>query len=517
MGLVRTGHSLQLLPRREAKAQADCLEFPRLSFRPPPHPVSIDRVDWVFAGLLALSVAILCLLIARSMPSFLFQSMDFWFEADTLREISNMSRVHDDHYRTSVHPLFSLITFIPVYIAKHALSTSPLRAVLLITGVVGGLWAGTLYLLFRLLGCRRLDASVFTLLGLCSASALFWLPVPNSYSWGSLSIMLALVLLLFAEQRTFGATAYVIASALTLSFTVTNWMAGLLVTLVRWPWKQAVQLSVNALCVVVLLWGVQKLIFPTAEFFIGHREEAEFINHPQSGGAANVLSSLVFHTVVAPDVRFMKDDAYTQAKSDSFRLSERLTFQFSRPGSTGPLGLLAVGLWSALLLNGLWRLVTLDHHLRFRLVLASLLGFETLLHLLYGEETFVYSLNFLPLLLAVAALGAISPGRRVVVPLAALLALCAGLNNWHQFQEATRSATQFTPQRELMTTMMQQDPDRPWPRSVGHVPLALPGTPEGGTAYHEPGGDFSPHVPSFGVSIWLCDANGLPVVTSQTV
>ena len=47
--------------------------------------------------------------------------------------------------------------------------------------------------------------------------------------------------------------------------------------------------------------------------------------------------------------------------------------------------------------------------------------------------------------------------------------------------------------------------------------MALPGTPEGGTAYHEPGGDFSPHAPSFGVSIWLCDANGRPVVTSQTV
>ena len=72
----------------------------------------------------------------------------------------------------------------------------------------------------------------------------------------------------------------------------------------------------------------------------------------------------------------MKDDAYTQAKSDSFRLSERLTFQFSRPGSAGPLGLLAVGLWSALLFNGLWRLITLDHHLRFRLVLGGLLVFE---------------------------------------------------------------------------------------------------------------------------------------------
>ena len=78
--------------------------------------------------------------------------------------------------------------------------------------------------------------------------------------------MLALVLLLSAEQRTFGAGAYVVASALTLSFTVTNWMVGLLVSLARWPWKQAVQLSVNALCLVVLLWGVQKFIFPSSEF-----------------------------------------------------------------------------------------------------------------------------------------------------------------------------------------------------------------------------------------------------------
>ena len=58
------------------------------------------------AVLFGLAVTVACLFIARALPSFL-QSMDFWFEADTLREISNMTRVHDDHYRTSVHPLFS--------------------------------------------------------------------------------------------------------------------------------------------------------------------------------------------------------------------------------------------------------------------------------------------------------------------------------------------------------------------------------------------------------------------------
>lgn len=480
-------------------------------------PWEWDRRDWLVAGLLAVVVSVGCLAIVSRIPPFLLQSMDLWFEADTLREVSNMTRVQDDHYRTSVHPLFSLITFVPVYLLKQGLGLDPLQAAVLLSALVAGLWAGALYALVRLIGCRRLDAFIFTLLGLASASSLFWLPIPNSYTWGSLSIMLTLLLVLYTERRPLGAAAYVVASAFSLSVTVTNWMAGLLMTLARWPWKQAVQLSVNALCVVVLLWGVQKIIFPTAEFFIGARGEESFINHPQAGGPLKVLSSFFFHSVVAPHVGLMEDDAYVKATDDSFRLPERLTFQFSRPGSAGLLSLFAVGLWSALFLIGGWRLVTSGRQLRFRQVLGGLLAFELVLHLLYGEETFTYSLNFVPLLLAVGALGTLGSGRRVVVALTGLLAVSVAVNNWQQFQTARDQAMQFTPQRHLMTDMMRQDPDRLWPRSVGHVPLAVPGAPEGGTAYHEPGGDFSPQLSSFGVSLWLCDDKGNPVVTSKTI
>ena len=115
MGMVRTGPTLRTLARRRPAALADCLEFPaKRSVAPQPRSAALDRADWVCAAVVALAVAVACLLIARSLPSVLFQSMDFWFEADTLREISNMTRVHDDHYRTSVHPLFSLMTFMPV-------------------------------------------------------------------------------------------------------------------------------------------------------------------------------------------------------------------------------------------------------------------------------------------------------------------------------------------------------------------------------------------------------------------
>ena len=189
MGIVRGGNTARPFPYHEPEDPAGATEASPTS--PPkqePHFAWVDRMDWLVAALLTLSVGVACLLIADTIPSFLLHSMDFWFEADTVREVSNMTSATDDHSRTSVHPLFSILTFIPVYLMKHALTIPPLRAVLHVTSIMGGLWVGTLYLLLRLLGCRKLDAFVFTILGLSSASAMFWLPVPNSYTWGSWSI-----------------------------------------------------------------------------------------------------------------------------------------------------------------------------------------------------------------------------------------------------------------------------------------------------------------------------------------
>lgn len=84
------------------------LDIPELPGPTPPSSHSgLNRMDWLMAVLFGLAVTVACLFIARALPSFLFQSMDFWFEADTLREISNMTRVHDDHYRTSVNGVMS--------------------------------------------------------------------------------------------------------------------------------------------------------------------------------------------------------------------------------------------------------------------------------------------------------------------------------------------------------------------------------------------------------------------------
>ena len=183
MDLVRDGNTARVLPYPEPEfPDKDSEGSPSPAPEQPHHHARLKRTDWVIGAGLTLSVGMACLFIADMIPAFLLQSMDFWFESDTVREVSNMTSTTDDHSRTSVHPLFSILTFVPVYLVKHTLAIPPLRAVLYVTSILGGIWIGTLYLLLRLLGCRTLDACIFTALGLSSASAIFWLPVPNSYT-----------------------------------------------------------------------------------------------------------------------------------------------------------------------------------------------------------------------------------------------------------------------------------------------------------------------------------------------
>ena len=86
--------------------------------------------------------------------------MDFWFEADTLREISNMTRVCMTIITAHVGASPVLFTHVCTGLSGevYGLSVSPLRAVLLVSGLVARTLGGTLYLCFVCwLSPRRCD------------------------------------------------------------------------------------------------------------------------------------------------------------------------------------------------------------------------------------------------------------------------------------------------------------------------------------------------------------------------
>ncbi|MBP0005908.1 MAG: hypothetical protein J7642_19690 [Cyanobacteria bacterium SBC] len=432
-----------------------------------------------------------------------------WFEADIPRVFANMTDRQSNHYRTKVHPLFSLIAFPPVYLLQKISDLDPTQSARVVIAIVAALWLGLLFALLRSIGCRRLDAILFSLLGATSAAAIFWFVVPETYSFGSLTISIALLFVACTQYTQWSSLWYIAVSAATLSITVTNWMVGLLVPVVNYRWKPSLQIAINAFFVVTVLWGVQKFLFPTAQFFLGDREEREYMMQAESGGILAVTRSFLAHTLVMPSLNSLE----SLSRPDWPVLS----VQSSAPGSASLWGAIAVGLWFALLALGLWSLFTLKQHPKLRIVLGlSLLG-QLVLHLVYGEETFLYSLHFVPLLILLAALSTLTRHRRWGLLLACGLVVCVGINNAQQFDRAKAFLLNHGTPRQLVRGQMENRPADPWLRGEGHVVLATPGSREENKAYHEPGGSFSPSVGSFGLSIWVTDARGNLEATSDTI
>ncbi len=403
-------------------------------------------------------------------------TLNLWFGADCPRVFGDMAIYDAPHYRTSVHPLFVLLTFPPVYVLKKALSIESLTAVRLFIAIVSCLWISTLFILLRLITLRRLDATLFSILGAVSAAAIFWFVIPETYSVGSLSILLALCFVALTQHQQFSWLWYVAINALTLSFTVTNWMVGLFATLVNHRRKRFLQIALTALFLVGVLALVQKVFFPTAGLknMVDQSGEMQYLFSPESGGPLQVVKSFVAHTLVMPAIQVVKSN-----EPDSMNLLVMLT-QNSRPGSGTLWGAVAVVLWIALLGLGLWSLFSVKEHLKLRMVLGLSLVGQLILHALYGSETFLYSLHFAPLLVVLAALSTLTQARSLALVLASILIVSTGINNGLQFNKAREHINLYDrarsgPLRQEVRSQMQQRPPELWFHNTRQVVLTAPG------------------------------------------
>jgi len=404
--------------------------------------------DWRDTCLgLALSVAIGLALyhVAGVLPPFISHTDDFWFQADTEKVVQAMTLRESQFHpmnRSRTHPLFPLLTYGPVYVLKHAFHIGPSDAVRIFYSGVASLWSLTLFALLKLLGCRRLDAAAFTLLASVSASSLFFFVVPETFGLGSLTILLAF---LFVARTEISATApgwYVVISILAFSVTVTNWMFGVLAGFVTYPWKRVLQLSLYAFCLVVVLWGVQMLLIPDWTFFLPNfNNEAAYMLTPESGGALVVVRSFFFHSMVVPAISTLEHGmSYAWVNEQHVLLGPWLTTQASSPGSGSLWGRLAVCFWAVLMLIGCFGLLRLKQHDRLRIMIGLTILGQLALHILYGEETFLYSLHFLPLLIMVAAASTLTSARPYALVLVGLLLATTAINNAQLLQQASKLA-----------------------------------------------------------------------------
>lgn len=359
---------------------------------------------------------------------------DLWFDGDLPRMCLAMTeRLAIQSAVTSEHPLLQLFTFAPTQAIRRVTGATALDSIRWTVAVMAGLWIATCYLMLRLMRCRAGDAFAFASLAAVSAAGLAWTMVPELHLPGAITLMAPLCLVA-ARMRGLEISefVYTLSSALSLSATISNWFAGIAAAFLERPWRQALQISANALLLVSALWAVLSLWFPEQVYFLGaDRTFTKFAETPTPQFLATLIS-FVSHSVVMPAMTI-----FVEANG-----SHDLSVQQSLPGSSGWPGMVATVLWLGLLTVGTKEASRPTHRTPFTILLMVVLLGQLVLHAVFGRETFLFSSQFVPFLVALAAFGSLGGRRRAVIAITWVVVLAAGINNWHQVESATSLATQ---------------------------------------------------------------------------
>jgi hypothetical protein len=419
----------------------------------------LTRNDAALACFLAIAAAVLVWHVSHLISYGLRGSgvENVWFESDVSRVFNNINGRWSNQYRSKVHPIFALIATSVSYPITAITHCSIDDAANVFLSGVAALWAVLLYFVLRRL---RFDAGVAfltTVAGLASSSALLFFTVPETYSLSSVSILAAILLAILAEGKWWEPGGAVLASAASLSITITNWMMGLLLTFDLRRFGRWVQLSINAFFVVTLAWTIERMLMPTAQFFTAWGEESKYVIRLSFARILKVGVAFFFHSAVAPSVEQTRDFGVGEVVGPLWPTG--LSFQNSWPGSASPWGLAAAVLWGAALVLGL-RAVSRIPRTRIMTVFVCFLFLQFLEHIVYGVETFMYALDWLPVLLIVAAAGFQAMGRARWPALAVLVALFV-INNAGEFNRITSLVSGYQQAHPVAHPQSRQEIPKP--------------------------------------------------------
>jgi hypothetical protein len=351
------------------------------------------------------------------------------FDADIPRfNLTMTDRWHVLHTSTRHHPLLSLYIFPPVRVLMVA-GLAPAEGIRIFVAASCGVWTALMFCLLVLWGCRTVDAVVFTVLAAISASSVFWFSVPECYAIASATIIAALILTLWPLSVS-PIVRYTAATALSLSMTVTNAVVGLIACMRRLPTKDVWVVGASAWFIVCMLWAVQKMLFPAAEFFFPASAVWQYVFSLTPSRVLQVLQVMLSHVVVMPEIGVISGaDWYKPGAADRV-----ISVQRSFLGSGGLPGGIATLAWLVLAGLGAWAAWSAPSGLAIICLLAA--ASQIVLHLTFGPETFLYTLNIVPLLIVLVAGVTFTRFRLAAVSLACAVIVLGGASNWAQFQRA---------------------------------------------------------------------------------
>lgn len=353
-----------------------------------------------------------------------------WFEADLIRVHPVMLDRYANNYRTNVHPLQAIIMYTPTK-ALIVAGLSERLAVLGVLSATAGLWSATLFGGFRGLGLPRFDAVVFTALGAVSSAAIFWMSVPEVHAFAGLTVTIALAFGTLMQRGTIPPILQSISSMIAFSMTITNWMAGILTVLVSNSYKRAFRILVDGFAIATVIFTLQRIAFPRSDFFIPRlKSEFAYVLHDLAGGPLDKIRAFFAYTIAIPEVPFLDNPVFPEWM--------RLSVQFSPVQTLAWVGLAGLMLWAIVFITGLARaILNPGPNAPVAQALLLYLLFEGVLHFFYGDETFLYSMSYVPAMFLLAGFSVLGKGRPFFLTTAVIAIPFLAYNNISEFLRVT--------------------------------------------------------------------------------
>ena len=311
--------------------------------------------------------------------------MDLWFQSDAPRIFENLTSRRSDHYRSEVHPLFSLIGYGSVYLLRRLLRLDPWTAVRCVRGAGGGRVGGDLVPAPSAAGPSsgrwgpphpaRAEQRGGAVLVHRTRELRARLADPDAARWCSCG-----------GRRVRAVGWWVLGSAASLSITVTNWMSGL-----ARPSAGSVGAGRPSPPLAALAWSTGRCgrsstaSFPPPSSSSARRRTISFAAHASSGSCG--CSEL-----------WQSTPSLVPRIGRAFESPLALGPALRGPAPAARSRAAATIAWVALFGLGLreaarrWRTDPLV------LVTLACLAGQLALHMVYGEETLLYAMHWLPLL-----------------------------------------------------------------------------------------------------------------------
>jgi len=327
------------------------------------------------------------------------ENYNLLFDSDTARVIKDATEVAADHYRADVHPLF-ILWIQPVVFLLTGIVCNKTLALIIISSFVSALSVFYIYKILDAISSNKKRNIIFSLIYLFSFSNIIFTTGIETYNFAALFLIMMWYYFIKQEGKSLNGYSYVLLvlfGILTFSFTITNVCIYLIMIITLWIQKKInikkiAILGVVTLTLVIGLNLTQKIVWRNAPVLwnLSMSNEQNYVRE-ESFGKNNIKEVLV-------------NDYYNSWISSNVHME--LSYGNYYNGQNYFITFNDVNSINFILISSFYILLILLVARNFKKnkvinsVLLAALGFNTVLHLFYGNNsTFLYSLHFLYIIL----------------------------------------------------------------------------------------------------------------------